>query len=72
MALNPESYEDLINDETKAFACLATLMKDGSPQLTPIWFNIDGTHILINSALGRVKDRNMPESKVGFSDYRSK
>jgi PPOX class probable F420-dependent enzyme len=55
----PESYLDLIKDEMKAFACLATLMKDGSPQLTPIWFNTDGTHILINSAVGRVKDRNM-------------
>jgi PPOX class probable F420-dependent enzyme len=55
----PERYLDLIKDETKAFACLATVMKDGSPQLTPVWFNTDGTHILINSAKGRVKDRNM-------------
>jgi len=55
----PESYLDLIKDETKAFAYLATLMKDGSPQLTPIWFNTDETFILINSAIGRIKDRNM-------------
>ena len=55
----PESYLDLIKDETKAFACLATMMRDGTPQLTPVWFNTDGTHILINSAKGRVKDRNM-------------
>jgi len=55
----PESYLDLIKDETKAFASLATIMKDGSPQLTPIWFNTDRPHILINSARGRVKDRNM-------------
>ncbi len=54
-----ERYADLLKDETKAFGCLATLMKDGSPQLTPVWFNTDGTHILINSATGRVKDRNM-------------
>lgn len=54
----PESHLDL-KDDTKAFGSLATLMKDGSPQLTPIWFNSDGTHILINSARGRVKDRNM-------------
>lgn len=52
-------YQDLLKDETKAFACLATLMKDGSPQLTPIWFNTDGEFILINSAKGRVKDKNM-------------
>lgn len=55
----PEEYLDLIDDESKAFACLATLMKDGSPQITPVWFNTDGKHILINSAKGRVKDHNM-------------
>jgi PPOX class probable F420-dependent enzyme len=55
----PDSHLDLIKDETRAFASLATLMNDGSPQNTPIWFNTDGTHILINSAEGRVKDRNM-------------
>jgi PPOX class probable F420-dependent enzyme len=52
-------YQDLLKDEVKAFACLATLMKDGSPQLTPVWFDTDGEHILINSARGRVKDKNM-------------
>jgi PPOX class probable F420-dependent enzyme len=55
----PEGCLDLIKDETKAFAFLATLMKDGSPQLTPVWFNTDGKYILVNSAKGRVKDRNM-------------
>ena len=55
----PESHINLLKDETKAFGFLATLMKDGSPQLTPIWFNTDGTYILINSARGRVKDKNM-------------
>lgn len=63
----PESHLDLLEDETKAFGCLATLMKDGSPQLTPIWFNTDGKHILINSAKGRVKDRNMRrDPRVAF------
>ena len=55
----PSQFHDLIADETRAFAYLSTLMKDGSPQITPIWFNTDGTHILINSAFGRVKDRNI-------------
>jgi len=55
----PDAYLDLIKDESKALCSLATLMKDGSPQLTPVWFNTDGKHILINSASGRVKDRNM-------------
>jgi len=55
----PQSHIHLFTDEVKAFAILATLMKDGSPQVTPVWFNFDGAHILINSAKGRVKDRNM-------------
>ncbi len=55
----PESHHDLLKDETKAFLYLATLMPDGSPQVTPIWFNTDGEYILINSAKSRVKDRNM-------------
>ncbi len=55
----PDTFLDLIKDESKALCSLATVMKDGSPQLTPVWFNSDGIHILINSAKGRVKDRNM-------------
>ena len=55
----PENFLDLLKDETKAFAFLATLMSDGTPQVTPIWFNTEGEYILINSAKGRVKDRNM-------------
>lgn len=55
----PLSYSDLLSDDTKALAYLSTVMADGSPQVTPVWFNFDGEHILVNSALGRVKDRNM-------------
>ena len=35
----PESHLDLIQDETPAYAYLATIMQDGTPQVTPIWFN---------------------------------
>src|SRR3990172_6909920 len=59
MKIIPETFNDLLKDETKAFAFLGTLMPDGSPQLTPVWFNVDSEHILINSAEGRQKDRNM-------------
>jgi PPOX class probable F420-dependent enzyme len=52
-----EKYKDLF--EKKAFANLSTLMPDGSPQVTPVWVDYDGTHILVNSAKGRVKDKNM-------------
>ena len=55
----PENFQDLIADDTKALLFLATTMSDGSPQVTPIWFNTDGKNILINSAKGRTKDRNM-------------
>lgn len=55
----PETHNDLLEDETKAFAFLATLMPDGTPQVTPVWFNTDGEHLLVNSAKGRVKDKNM-------------
>ena len=55
----PDSHQDLLADEKKAFVYLATIMPDGSPQITPIWFNTDGEHILLNSVKGRVKDRNI-------------
>jgi len=57
MATIPEEYLDLF--EKRAFAHLATLMEDGSPQVTPVWIDFDGTYIMVNSARGRVKDRNM-------------
>jgi len=55
----PASHADLLADDRRAFAILATVMSNGTPQATPIWFNTDGDLILINSAQGRLKDRNM-------------
>ncbi len=55
----PESHRDLLQDETGAFAYLATLMSNGSPQLTPLRFNTEGEFVFVNSALGHIKDRNM-------------
>src|SRR5574340_566148 len=55
----PDSHKDLLQDEARALAYLATVMPDGTPQVTPLWFNSDGIHILINTAKGRVKDKNM-------------
>jgi len=43
--------------ETKAFAYLALVLSDGTPQVTPIWFDWDGAHLIINTARGRVKDK---------------
>ena len=53
----PEKYRDLF--QKRAFASLGTLMPDGRPQVTPVWVDYDGTHVLINSARGRRKDKNM-------------
>lgn len=55
----PKDFLDLLTDETKSFIFLATTMADGSPQVTPVWFNTAGEYILINSAQGRTKDLNM-------------
>ena len=55
----PDSHLDLLTDEKRSFAFLGTLMSDGRPQVTPVWFNISEDLILINSAKGRIKDKNM-------------
>jgi len=53
----PERLQYLLKWETKAFAFLALTLSDGSPQVTPIWFDWEGTHVVVNTARGRVKDR---------------
>lgn len=52
-----QKYQDLF--QRKAFANLATLMPDGRPQVTPVWCDYDGKYVIVNSARGRRKDRNM-------------
>jgi len=53
----PEQFLDLFTK--RAFAHLATLMPDGSPQVTPVWVDYDGRYLIVNSARGRQKDRNI-------------
>ncbi len=53
----PEKYLDLF--KKPAFANLGTIMRDGSPQVTPVWVDYDAKYVRVNSALGRVKDKNM-------------
>ncbi len=53
----PAEFLDLFQKPT--FAHLATLMADGTPQVTPVWVDYDGRHILVNSSAGRQKDLNM-------------
>ena len=53
----PERLLDLLGREMKAFAYLALVKSDGTPQVTPIWFDYDGEHFIFNTARGRVKDK---------------
>ena len=55
----PEEFQPLLEDDAEAFAFLATTMDDGTPQVTPVWFDAEDGYILVNSAKGRVKDHNM-------------
>jgi PPOX class probable F420-dependent enzyme len=69
MAQIPEKFADLF--QKKAFASLATVMPDGRPQVTPVWIDYDGRHVLVNSARGRKKDQNMrrdPRVSVAIID----
>jgi len=58
MSVIPEAFNDLLTKK-KAFANLATVNADGTPQVTPVWFDWDGSRLRINTAKGRVKDKNL-------------
>ena len=53
----PEKYRDLF--DKPAFGVLATLMPDGQPQVTPVWVDLQDGHVIVNSAKGRQKDKNI-------------
>jgi PPOX class probable F420-dependent enzyme len=57
----PEKFLDLFDKDKKVFLYLATVNAKGMPQVTPVWFDTDGDHILVNTNEGRLKDRNMKE-----------
>ena len=57
----PEKFLDLLTTK-KPLANIATVMPDGSPQVTPVWFDYTNGKIRVNTARGRVKAKNM---KVG-------
>lgn len=57
--------------KSKNFGFLSTLMPDGSPQVTPTWVDIDDGHIVINTAEGRLKQKNVsrdPRVAVSVTD----
>lgn len=62
-----DQYRDLLTQK-KPLAALATVMPDGTPQVTPVWFDFDGARLRVNTAKGRVKARNMKEgSRVALA-----
>jgi PPOX class probable F420-dependent enzyme len=58
----PESHTDLLGGPV--YVTLATVMPDGRPQATVVWCNYDGEHVLVNTARGRQKEKNMSERPV--------
>jgi len=53
----PNQFKDLF--EKPVFVTLVTVMPNGQPQATPVWVDYDGTYVLVNTARGRQKDKNM-------------
>lgn len=71
VATFPARLADLLTREKKAYAHLALVLRDGTPHVTPVWFDWDGTHLIINTARGRVKDRvlsRLPKVALAISD----
>ena len=63
-SLIPERLQHILGNDTRAFAHLALVRKDGTPHVSPVWFEWDGEHIVINTARGRVKDRILQRKPV--------
>jgi PPOX class probable F420-dependent enzyme len=57
MAAIPASHRNIL--ESRSFAHVATVMRDGTVQVTPVWIDVDGDEIVFNTAEGRIKDRNL-------------
>lgn len=69
MATIPEEARHLLTDPNIAHA--ATLMPDGSPQVSPVWIDVDGDTVLFNTAEGRVKPKNLrrdPRVAISVAD----
>ena len=44
----PAKYRDLVSWDKKAFAHLALVLRDATPHVTPVWFDYDGEHVIVN------------------------
>lgn len=62
----PEKVKSML--QAPVFAHFATLMPEGGPQVSPVWIDVDGDLILVNSAEGRVKDKNVrSDARIALS-----
>jgi PPOX class probable F420-dependent enzyme len=62
--LIPERLQPILSNDVRAFANLALVRKDGTPHVSPVWFEWDGEHIIINTARERVKDNLLKRRPV--------
>jgi PPOX class probable F420-dependent enzyme len=73
MQISREMTDSTVNlFKEKNIAFVASLMKDGSPQITPVWIDYDGQFLLINTAEGRTKQKNFerdPRIAVSVMDH---
>ncbi len=69
--LSPKAIELL---QKPFIAHIATVMRDGTPQVTPVWVDTDGEHVIINTAEGRLKTKNLrrnPSVALSVADPQS-
>lgn len=67
----PAGYADLLSRDKRAFANLAVVLTDGTPQVSPVWFDYQDGLVVINTARGRVKDKALhshPYAALSISD----
>lgn len=65
----PDAWKAVL--KKPVFVHLATVMPDGSPHSSPVWVDMEGDTIVINTAQGRVKDKNMrrdPHVAISVTD----
>ena len=64
--INDDAIRKLFKEKNLVF--MSTLMKDGSPQVTPTWVDIENGSILVNTAIGRIKHKNISsDPRVGLA-----
>lgn len=71
MNIIPESHRDLVSEDSKAIAYLATTLSDGAPVISPVWFGIIDEQIAVFSGAGSLKTKNMqarPQVSVVLQD----